>query len=291
MDEPFEVFGPAYLFVDERLELFLSDRMGVMTAELAPAVRSALVLYVTLYGIAIVRGAITEPVLDFAVRSLKLAIVSLLSTTVAYQTYVTDPLFRGLPNALAAAVGGGGAADIGGAFDQFYARAAFLAENVAQEASWTHFGPWILSAVIYVAAALTAALGFGVTLLAKLALALLIALGPIFIACALFDVTRRFFFGWLAQAINYLVLFALILAVLQLVLGLVAGQWSRIEGGDPVAGGLVFVALCLLAMIFFLQTPTIASGIAGGASAGLADFANAAATSRSYLFTPRRGRR
>ncbi|MDP3383684.1 MAG: type IV secretion system protein, partial [Phenylobacterium sp.] len=91
MDEPFEVFGPAYLFVDERLELFLSDRMGVMTAELAPAVRSALVLYVTLYGIAIVRGAITEPVLDFAVRSLKLAIVSLLSTTVAYQTYVTDP--------------------------------------------------------------------------------------------------------------------------------------------------------------------------------------------------------
>jgi len=145
--------------------------------------------------------------------------------------------------------------------------------------------------VIYVAAALTAALGFGVTLLAKLALALLIALGPLFIACALFNVTRRFFFGWLAQAINYLVLFALILAVLQLVLALVAGQWSRIEGGDPVAGGLVFVALCLLAMIFFLQTPTIASGIAGGASAGLADFANAAATSRNYLFTPRGGRR
>ena len=133
------------------------------------------------------------------------------------------------------------------------------------------------------AAAQPAALGFAILLLAKLALALLIALGPIFVACALFSATRRFFFGWLAQAVNYLILFALILAVLQLVLALVAGQWSKIEGGDPVSGGLVFVALCLLAMIFFLQTPTIAAGIAGGASAGLADFANAAAMSRQSL--------
>ena len=43
-----------------------------------------------------------------------------------------------------------------------------------------------------------------------------------------------------------------------------------------MAGGLLFVALCLLGAIFFLQTPAIAAGIAGGASAGLADFANAA---------------
>lgn len=42
-------------------------------------------------------------------------------------------------------------------------------------------------------------------------------------------------------------------------------------------GGLIFIALCLLGAIFFLQTPAIAAGIAGGASAGLADFANAAA--------------
>jgi len=49
--------------------------------------------------------------------------------------------------------------------------------------------------------------------------------------------------------------------------------------GYRVAGGLLFIALCLLGAIFFLQTPAIAAGIAGGASAGLADFANAASLS------------
>ena len=105
------------------------------------------------------------------------------------------------------------------------------------------------------------------------------ALGPIFVACALFDATRRFFFGWLSQAVNYLVLFALIITVFQLILSLVAQQWGNIDSSDPMAGGLLFVALCLLGAIFFLQTPAIAAGIAGGASAGLADFANAASLS------------
>jgi type IV secretion system protein VirB6 len=77
--------------------------------------------------------------------------------------------------------------------------------------------------------------------------------------------------------VNYLVLFALIIVIFQLVLSLVRDQWGAIQGGDPMIGGLIFIALCLLGAIFFLQTPAIAAGIAGGASAGLADFANAAA--------------
>ena len=76
---------------------------------------------------------------------------------------------------------------------------------------------------------------------------------------------------------NYLVLFALIIVIFQLVLSLVRDQWGAIQGADPMIGGLIFIALCLLGAIFFLQTPAIAAGIAGGASAGLADFANAAA--------------
>ena len=59
----------------------------------------------------------------------------------------------------------------------------------------------------------------------------------------------------------------------------------------------ILIALCLLGAIFFLQTPAIAAGIAGGASAGLADFANAAslgsspAPSRGALSRPAVNRR
>lgn len=277
--EPFAIFQPAYQFIDAKLDVFLNQRASSVIAEVSGPLRVALVLYVLLYGFAILRGSISEPVMDFVVRSIKLAFIYMLATTVAYSTYVTDPLFHVLPDTLARAISGGGVPDVGAAFDQFFSRAAYLAEKIAKDASPVDFGPWILAAVVYIIGALAAALGFGVVLIAKVALALLVALGPIFIACALFDGSRRFFFGWLSQAVNYLVLFALIITIFQLILSLVDQQWGQIDGQDPMAGGLLFIALCLLGAIFFLQTPAIAAGIAGGASAGLADFANAASLS------------
>jgi type IV secretion system protein VirB6 len=270
------IFQPAYQFVDDKLDVFLNERASSVISEVAGPLRVALVLYILLYGFAILRGAISEPMMDFVIRGLKLAFIYMLATTVAYSSYVTDPLFHVLPDTLARAISGAGTPDVGAAFDNFFNRAAYLAEKIAKEASAFDFGPWILAAVVYIVGALAAAVGFGVVLIAKVALALLVALGPIFVACTLFDATRRFFFGWLSQAVNYVVLFALIITVFQMILSLVDQQWGSIDGSDPMAGGLLFVALCLLGAIFFLQTPAIAAGIAGGASAGLADFANAA---------------
>lgn len=275
MDGDFRIFGPAYILIDGRLDAFLSEGASRVLAEVSGPLRAALVLYVLLYGFAILRGAIAEPMMDFAVRSVKLALVAMLVTTAAYGEWVTQPLFHALPDALARAIAGTPSGDPGQAFDQFFGRAAYLGQKAAKQASPMNWIPLLVSGAVFVIGALAAALGFGIAVLAKVALALLVALGPIFIACALFEATRRYFFGWLGQAVNYLVLFALIIAIFQLVLAIVGDQWGRIEGQDPVVGGLIFIALCLLGAIFFLQTPAIAAGIAGGASAGLADFGNA----------------
>jgi type IV secretion system protein VirB6 len=271
------IFQPAYDYIDGKLDTFLTQDAGQVMAQVSGPLRAALVLYVLLYGFAILRGAIQEPLIDFAVRSLKLALIVMLATTAAYGTWISTPLFHTLPDTLSSAISGQASTSAGGAFDQFFDRVGYLGEKVSKEASLSNPTPYLVSAGVWVIGALAAALGFGIFLLAKVALALLIALGPIFIACALFEASRRFFFGWLSQAVNYLVLLALIVTVFQLILSLVGAQWGTIDGQDPVAGGLLFIALCLLAAIFFLQVPAIAAGIAGGASAGLADFGNAAA--------------
>ena len=272
------IFTPAYAFVEDRLDAFLSDGAGHAMGQVAGPLRAALVLYVLLYGFAILRGAIAEPMMDFAIRSVKLALIAMLATSAAYGSWIAQPLFHGLPDALARAVGGGAVSDAGAAFDQFFNRAAYLGEKIAKEATLTDWLPWLLSGAVWVCGALAAALGFGIVVLSKVALALLIALGPIFVACALFEASRRYFFGWLSQVVNYLVLFALILAIFQMVLSIVAQQWDAIDGEDPMAGGLMFIALCLLGAIVFLQTPAIAAGVAGGASLGLADFGAAVST-------------
>ena len=280
MSKAIGIFEAAMATVDSRLDSFLHDRVVSVIGLVQAPLRAALVLYVMLYGFAILRGAISEPLVDFAVRSIKLALIYQLATTAAYSSWITDPLFHQLPSALTAAISGAPASNVGAAFDQFLNQGAYLGEHIARTATAVNPEPLLVSAAVYVIGAIAAALGFGVALIAKVALAMIITLGPIFIACALFDASRRFFFGWLSQAINYVILLALIVAIFQLVLSVLADQWGVIEGQDPLLGGFTFIALSILGAIFFLQTPAIATGIAGGASAGLTDFGAAVGLGR-----------
>jgi type IV secretion system protein VirB6 len=115
-------------------------------------------------------------------------------------------------------------------------------------------------------------------MISMIALSLVIALGPIFVACIVFESTRKFFVGWLSQCLNYVLLFALIVTIFQMILSIIADEWGSLDGAaQPEAAAMVFVAFSLLGAIFFLATPMIASGISGSASLAVKDFARAGA--------------
>lgn len=267
------VFDPAYDYVDGQLDQFLNQRLSDVIAEIDGPLRAAILLYVVLYGLAVLRGMINEPIMEGVGRMIKLAFVYTVTTTVAYSDWVTDPLFHDLPNSLARAISGGNVQTIGQAFDDFLGRGFDLAESCSKSANMVDPLPWIVALLIYGVTSIAAGLGFGITMLAKVALALLVAVGPIFIACIPFEATRKYFWGWVSQGVNYLLVFSLITAVFQLVLALVQNQWGAITSQpDPKVAGLLFSVYSVLAAIFFLQVPNIATGIAGGATAGLRDF-------------------
>ena len=269
MDDGLHIFAAAYLFVEARLEAVLQDAVADLRAAVAGPLRAAVLLYVVLYGYALLRGAVAEPMTEFLGRAFKLAFITALATTEAYHRFVAVPLFSTLPQELSQALGGAEAASVGAAFDEILNVGGYLAAHAMLDGDVFQPGPYIAGAVVWICAGLAAALGFGVVLIAKIALALLVALGPAFVALALFETTRRFFFGWLAQGVNYLVLFALILAAARLLCDLVRDQWPSIAALDPSAAAIAFSALCLVALFIFLQTPSLAAGLAGGASVGL----------------------
>lgn len=266
------IFTTAYSFIDGKLDSTLDSGLSNVIAQVEGPLRVALALYIILYGIAVLRGAIAEPMIDFAIRGIKLCIIFALATTVAYSSNVKDLLFTGLPNALAKAISGSDVANVGGSFDQFFSYGAALSEKITKSAG-IDVGAYIIGGIVFVVTLLAAAFGFVILTIAKVALALLLALGPIFIACALFESSRRYFFGWLSQCVNYIVLFALMITVFELILGLMKQLWPSIDGqANSEIAGMTFSGICALAAIFFLQVPNIAAGIAGSASTGVADF-------------------
>lgn len=73
------------------LEMFISDGTSNIAEWLSGPLTVAVTLYVILFGYLILRGSVHEPILDFAFRAIKLAIiVTLVKNASEYQTYVTN---------------------------------------------------------------------------------------------------------------------------------------------------------------------------------------------------------
>ena len=106
--------------------------------------------------------------------------------------------------------------------------------------------------------------------LSSIALAVLLALGPLFIALLLFDATRRFFEAWLAQLANYALITILTVLVAALLLQIVA----VLRGANRSAAAAAIMTvdslnMLLVAVIVFLvmrQVMPIAAALAGGVS-------------------------
>lgn len=275
-----DLFDSIYTNIDGKLDLFLNERLSNMVDVIRGPLALGLAIYIVLYGYAVMRGVISEPWSELFYRMVKLCVLYLAATSVAYSEWIIDPLFHSMPNAIAQALAGTTIDSVGGAFDDYYAQADALILNIREEAAtYYDVNPWklvlyLVAFALNVLAGASAAVGFAITVFAKVALAIIIALGPLFIALALFEATRRMFYGWLSQAFNYLVLMGVIIAITTLITDLGATALAEAQGlADVTIGAALFAAYLILGTIFFLLAPGIASGIAMGAALGVGDFA------------------
>jgi type IV secretion system protein VirB6 len=108
--------------------------------------------------------------------------------------------------------------------------------------------------------------------LSKIALAVLLALGPLFILTSLFESTKRFFDVWIGQAVNYVFLVMLTAATIKLLFTIVSmyldavfGTYASTGGADPNYTEIFpMLALCGIGVLVLVQMPSIASALGGG---------------------------
>lgn len=240
----------------------------------------ALAIYLALVGYAVLRGLVDEPWREWFYRILKLALVWAAVSSVGYNEWIAQPLGVDAPNAITQAIAGDSTGTAGDTFDRYFQRSDAIVVKLNEYAET--FAPvnpyrlvvWAAAMLVWLLTGLSALIGFAITIFAKIALAIIIALGPIFIALALFASTRGLFFGFLNQAFNFVLLIGVIATMTGIVISLGnAAEASASAAQDPVFGSIIFDIYVVLGSVFFFQAPSIAAGIAGGAAAGVADFA------------------
>lgn len=262
-----------FAFVDEQfkapLETFVSDGTSNISEWISGPLTAAVTLYVVLYGYLVLRGSVQEPILDFAFRTIKLAIIATLVTDAdEYQTYVTDIFFEGLPREISQALNTG-AAPSASTFDSLLDKGHACAKEIWARSSWpVDFVTGIGGMMVIGASFIVAAIGYIVSLYARLALAIVLAIGPIFVALAMFQATRRFTEAWLGQLANFVILQVLVVAVGSLLITCIDTTFTAIQGyTDVLMRPTALCAICLAALYVFYQLPNIASALAaGGAS-------------------------
>ena len=262
-----------------------------MSATLATPFAAAATIYVIAYGIAILRGSADGSGFDFAIQTLKLGIVfTLVSNVGAYTTWVGQVILVGIPDFVTTLTGGpsGGLPS-----DGVIARAGVIADAIREEYSAFDLSGKIyaalLSVIVYLAAIFFGGIAFCITLFAQFGLAMMAAVGPLFVAFALFDFSRGWFFSWLGQIVNFalLQLLVILLAIFATTfIGNVYAEASIVEGSRAV---VYMVVGLLVVTVFFFLIPSIAAALSGGAqgSTGLLQ----RTVERSLLRGGRRGGR
>jgi type IV secretion system protein VirB6 len=251
----------------------LAGYIGINTARVAtalePAIVTLAVLYIMAWGYLHLVGRIDEPFTTGLKRIVMLAVVLAVALRLwLYNAVIVDTFYRA-PAQLAAAVIG--SSDPVGTIDAIWDRGGTVAEQLWSKGSVlsSDFGYYLMGAAVWLLIGLLCVYAMFLIALASIASALLLAIGPLFIAMLLFDSTRRFFDAWVAQLANYALITILTVLVAALLLQVVesyAAQTAARGAALLTVDALDMVLMSVLVFLLLRQVMPIASSLAGGLS-------------------------
>ena len=262
-------FATFWSWLQGQLNTYIGTNAALLATTLEPAIVTLATLYVMVWGYLQLSGRIEEP-LGAGLRRLVLLAVVLGAALHLwlYNAVLVDTFYRA-PAELAGAIVG--APDPVATIDTIWrhggAVAAYLWNNGGVFSG--DFGFYVAGAIVWVLMGLLCVYCMFLIALASIALAVLLALGPLFLALLLFDATRRFFEAWLAQLANYALITILTVLVAALLLQIVASYAAQTAARGAAIVTVDALNMVLVAAVVFLlmrQIMPIAAALAGGVS-------------------------
>jgi len=275
MSSDFHFYEKALDVLDSALSAYIDATVANVIGAISGAAYTLLFIYVMLWGWSTLRGMISEPVTDGVTRVVRLALITSLAINVGvYNGFLANLLWQ-MPDAFAQAVVTGFSNQsepqyLDGLMSKLYDLGdAYWQVANAQGGLVPNLGLIAVALCVWIIGLATTAYGAFLLALAKIALAIILGIGPVFVLMLMFDATKRFFDAWIAQVLNYVFLVALTAAAIKLVMTVLDQYLSdAIAAGvlaDPsISQALPALALSAISCLILMQLPSIASSLAGG---------------------------
>lgn len=268
--------------VQNATDAFVQPAAANLMSALQGLVLTGVTLYITLIGYFAMTGAVETPLKTLIKQLFKIAFISSLALTAdVYMSYVVAGI-QGLESGLAEALSRSSTPTdapltIYQILDQSLGRGFAIVMQCLQKADEAgySFGTvlswWGAGIIVGIATVLVAGLGGGIIIVAKFSLAVLFALGPLFIVALMWPVTARFFDSWFSQVMNYVITIVIMAFILSFAVSAFDEFISRANfSGDgeynPMYSSLQIVLLTGLLCWIISQASSMASGLAGGVS-------------------------
>ncbi|MGH1472658.1 MAG: type IV secretion system protein [Cellvibrionaceae bacterium] len=255
--------------IDGYLTVYVNSASASIIGAVGPFFLAAVTIYFAFTGYMIAVGKITEPVSDVLNKFIKIGVISSIAMGVGtYQGLILDLLY-GIPEGLVAALGNG--STIGGMIDNGAQPFNDIAEIISDKSS---INPAVLIGLLFTGIIFgliqmfffVCAIAF--FLLTKVALGLLLAVGPFFILLAMFPATQKYFENWVNQVMQFAIMQVLLGALYALLISIAMQYAQRVLANIDLVNwirelyALEFLLLSFIIMIFNINT--IASALTGG---------------------------
>jgi type IV secretion system protein VirB6 len=261
-------FATFWAWLNGQLATYIGDNTARLAGVLEPAVVTLATIYVMAWGYLHLTGKVDEPLIAGLKRIAILAVIFGVGLRLwLYNTVIVDTFYRA-PAQLAAAVIG--SSDPVATIDAIWERGGSVAGilwSKAVASPMSNFGYFIASVIIWILIAALCVYAMFLIALSSIALAVLLALGPLFIASLFFDGTRRLFSAWMAQLANYGLITILTVMIASLLLRIVqsyATQTAARGTGLMTMDTLDMILVAVLVFLVLRQVMPIAAGLAGG---------------------------
>lgn len=153
------------------------------------------------------------------------------------------------------------ATDLNGALDEMITGLFDFSDRASEESSM--FSISLTSVLIWVLGALLAVVAIIVMSLAKVGLAMAIALAPIFVPCLLFKATSNLFESWVKFSLGFAMIPLVTAGVMGAIVGIGTNLIAEADGATELSEAAGFLIVSAAGIWLMAQVPTLVNGLAG----------------------------